>query len=170
MRPHLEYGQAAWSPHLTRDINALENVQIRATKLVDGLAKLDYDDRLKRLNLPTLAFRRQRGEMIEIFKHYHTYDRKTLSPSFHPRTYPSRQHNFHLIRKRPKYGKSGLQYNSFYYRCQSVWNKLPSYVVDAKNINTFKNALDAHWENHLMCFDHSYREAREEITSKDEEE
>ena len=152
VRPHLEYGQAAWSPHLTRDINALENVQIRATKLVDGLAKLDYDDRLKRLNLPTLAFRRQRGEMIEIFKHYHTYDRKTLSPSFHPRTYPSRQHNFQLIRKRPKDGKRGLQYNSFYYRCQSVWNKLPSYVVDAKNINAFKNAIDAHWEIHPMRF------------------
>ena len=92
--------------------NALENVQICATKLVDGLAKLDYDDRLKRLNLPTLAFRRQRGEMIEIFKHYHTYDRKTLCPSFHPRTYPSRQHNFQLIRKRPKDGKRGLQYQT----------------------------------------------------------
>ena len=31
VRPHLEYGQAVWSPHLTRNINAVENVQVRAT-------------------------------------------------------------------------------------------------------------------------------------------
>ena len=72
VRPHLEYGQAAWAPHRVKEINALENVQIRATKLVDGLAKLDYAERLKRLNLPTLAFRRQRGDMIETYKHFHT--------------------------------------------------------------------------------------------------
>ncbi len=40
IRPHLEYGEAAWSPHLIRNIDALENVQIRATKLVDGLSML----------------------------------------------------------------------------------------------------------------------------------
>ena len=51
VRPHLEYGQAIWSPHLRRNINRIENVQIRTTKLVDGLAKLDYQNRLKRLNL-----------------------------------------------------------------------------------------------------------------------
>ena len=161
VRPHLEYGQAAWSPHLTKDIKTLENVQIRATKLVDGLGKLEYAERLKRLNLPTLAFRRQRGDIIEIFKHFHTYDKFTLSRSFHPQTYPSRQHKFQLVQRRPKDGKRGLQFNSFYYRCPAVWNKLPSNVVNAKNINAFKNALDAYWENHPMQYNHEYREEPE---------
>ena len=161
VRPHLEYGQAAWSPHLTKDIKTLENVQIRATKLVDGLGKLEYAERLKRLNLPTLAFRRQRGDIIEIFKHFHTYDKFTLSRSFHPQTYPSRQHKFQLVQRRPKDGKRGLQFNSFYYRCPAVWNKLPSNVVNAKNINAFKNALDAYWENHPMKYNHEYREEPE---------
>ena len=40
VRPHLEYGQSIWSPHLMRDIDALEKVQIRATKSVDGLSNL----------------------------------------------------------------------------------------------------------------------------------
>ena len=161
VRPHLEYGQAAWSPHLRKDINALENVQIRATKLVDGLGKLEYAERLKRLNFPTLAFRRLRGDIIEIYKHFHTYDKSTLSPTFCARVYPSRQHKFQLVQKKPKDGKRGLQSNSFYYRCQKIWNELPSDVVDAKNINTFKNALDAHWKNHPLMYNHEYREIPE---------
>ena len=47
VRPHLEYAQSVWSPHLLKQINILENVQIRATKLVDGLQHLDYPERLK---------------------------------------------------------------------------------------------------------------------------
>ena len=50
----------------------LENVQIRATKLVDGLGSLDYPERLWKLQLPTLAYRRARGDMIEVYKHTHT--------------------------------------------------------------------------------------------------
>ena len=65
VRPHLEYAQAVWAPFLRKYIIMIENVQIRATKLVDGLGKLKYKDRLARLNLPTLAFRRIRGNMIE---------------------------------------------------------------------------------------------------------
>ena len=78
VRPHLEYAQSVWSPHLRKHINMLENVQIRATKLVDGLARLDYPDRLKILNLPTLAYRRLRGDLIEIYKHFHHYDIETI--------------------------------------------------------------------------------------------
>ena len=44
-------------------ITALENVQCRATKLIPGYKELDYKERLKRLNLPTLSYRRLRGDM-----------------------------------------------------------------------------------------------------------
>ena len=44
VRLHLEYAQTVWSPHLLKQINILENVQIRATKLVDGLQHLDYPE------------------------------------------------------------------------------------------------------------------------------
>ena len=63
---HLEYGQSVWSPRLKKYIDALEKVQMRATKLVDGLADLNYPERLKRLGLPTLVYRRRRGDMIKI--------------------------------------------------------------------------------------------------------
>jgi hypothetical protein len=58
VRPHLEYAQAVWHPNLKKDITLIENVQRRATKQVTGLKDISYEDRLKRLKLPTLLYRR----------------------------------------------------------------------------------------------------------------
>ena len=109
VRPHLEYGQTIWSPYLLRNINAVGNVQVRATKLVDGLGKLEYSERLKRLNIPTLAFRRKRGDMIEVFKHFKSYDKLTLASSFQPRQRVSRKHKFQLHMPPARDGKHGLK-------------------------------------------------------------
>ena len=49
-------------------IKDLEKVQMRATKLVITIKNLTYKDRLKRLKLPTLKYRRIRGDMIEAYK------------------------------------------------------------------------------------------------------
>ena len=57
--------------------NMLEKVQIRATKLIDGFKNVEYSDRLRRLNLPTLTYRRARGDLIELYKHFHAYDKET---------------------------------------------------------------------------------------------
>ena len=55
VRPHLEYAAPVWNPHLEKQKEALENVQRRTTKLIPGLSQMSYPDRLKELNLPTLA-------------------------------------------------------------------------------------------------------------------
>ena len=48
VRPHLEYVQAVWAPHLMEHINIIENVQKRATKLVEGISDIPYKERLKK--------------------------------------------------------------------------------------------------------------------------
>ena len=154
VRPHLEYAQAVWSPHLRKYINALENVQIRATKLVDGFKDTDYPERLQRLDLPTLAYRRMRGDMIEVYKHLHNYDQETLPPSFQLRQRISRKHDFQLVWKKPKDGVRGLQTNSFYHRTTKMWNDLPKEVVNTNNLNSFKNKLDDTWKNHPIKLNH----------------
>ena len=52
VRPHLEYAAAVWSPYKIRDIENIENVQRRATRLVPSLKSLDYPERLRRLKMP----------------------------------------------------------------------------------------------------------------------
>ena len=49
----------------------LECVQHRATRMVPGLAKLSYEERLKKLGIPSLSYRRFRGDMIEVYKYLH---------------------------------------------------------------------------------------------------
>ena len=68
IRPHLEYGQQASSPYLRKDIDMLEAVQRRATKLLKSIEHLPYEERLKHLNLYSLEDRLARGDMILMYR------------------------------------------------------------------------------------------------------
>ena len=68
VRPHLEYCVQLWSPYYVRDIDNLERVQRRATKLVNEFTKLSYENRLKKLGIYSLYCRRQHGDLIETYK------------------------------------------------------------------------------------------------------
>ena len=68
VRPLLEYANQVWAPHSVKYIEIIENVQRRATKCIPGLVGMEYPERVRSLKLPTLAYRRLRGDMIETFK------------------------------------------------------------------------------------------------------
>ena len=75
VRPHLEYCIQAWSQYLRKDIDMLEKIQRRATKLIPGLRDLRYEERLKECGLTTLETRRLRGgDQIEVFKVLNGYE------------------------------------------------------------------------------------------------
>ena len=59
-----------------------EEVQMRATEMIEGMSYIDYGERLKLLRFPTLSYRRAIGEMIEVWKHYHVYYPKVIAPTF----------------------------------------------------------------------------------------
>ena len=67
VRPHVEYGNTIWYPFLRKDIESVEKIQRRATKLIPELKDMNYTERLNKLKLPSLAHRR-RGDMIQTFK------------------------------------------------------------------------------------------------------
>ena len=68
VRPHLIFANVVWYPYLRKDIESIERVQMRATKLVSSLKELPYEPRLKELKLPTLSHRRLHGDAIQTFK------------------------------------------------------------------------------------------------------
>ncbi|PIK37755.1 reverse transcriptase [Apostichopus japonicus] len=68
VRPHLEFAIQAWNPYLKGDIDYLEKVQRRFTRMIPVLQHLPYNERLSALNLTTLSTRRLRGDLIEAFK------------------------------------------------------------------------------------------------------
>lgn len=70
VRPHLEYCLSAWSPHYVKDKQLLERVQHRFTRMFKELRDKDYNERLRYLNLWTLEERRNRQDLIELFKMY----------------------------------------------------------------------------------------------------
>ena len=69
---HLEFGNVAWSLRLEKDRNLIAGVQRRATKMVPELKELEYEDRLKRMDLPSLKCRRTRGDIIDTYKCTHS--------------------------------------------------------------------------------------------------
>ena len=67
----MEFCIQAWSPYMVKDIlEVLEKVQHRATRMVPGLKRLPYEDRLRRLDIYSLTARRLRGDLIETYKLY----------------------------------------------------------------------------------------------------
>ena len=139
VRPHIEYGNAVWAPHLKRDINALEKLQRQATKIVPALKKLTYEERLKALKLPTLEYRRQRGDLIQTYKIFHNIEDTSHNKFFILDTNITRGHSLKI--KKVAYKKTARQ-NCFSNRVINIWNKLPDEIVTAPNLNSFKNMLD----------------------------
>jgi len=146
VRPLLEYSIQAWSPHLKKDINCLEQVQKRATKLVVGLKKREYADRLRALGLTTLEKRRVRGDLIETFKIVTNREKVEMEDFFvsNNSNYNLRGHQFKMVVQR---SRTIIRSSFFSQRVINTWNGLPSTVVSASSVNNFKNRLDdcAEW-------------------------
>ena len=68
VRSHFDYAMIIWNPHAVKYIESIEGVQRRATKMVPEIKNLSYPERLKYLRLPTMAYCRARGDMIEVYK------------------------------------------------------------------------------------------------------
>ena len=155
IRPVLEYAAPVWSPHHVNLKEMIENVQRRATKMVPGLSHLEYPERLRKIGMPTLAYRRVRGDMIQVFKLVATsknsYD-QSLPPLFTLSKNPKGLRKNSLNINHPDFKKDIGKY-SFTSRVCKLWNSLPDNIVTATDVKSFEMALDKHWEKQELMYD-----------------
>ncbi len=152
VRVHLDYVSSVWSPYKKKDIAFIEQVQRRATRQIPGLSNMSYTDRLKSLNLPTLKFRRLRGDMIEVYKILHEVYDNAAALNLMRAVGSTRGHNYKLFQQRTT---KDIRKHYFTNRAVKIWNSLPQDVVDAPSVNSFKNRLDRFWENQPMKYDYN---------------
>ena len=151
VRPHLEYVNQVWYPTLQKDIDAVENVQRRACKMLPGMRDLSYEARLKKLCLPTLVYRRLRGSMIETYKSLNIYDNK-ITPTLTRSISITRGNTQKLFTNRCN--KTHPKKHSFNIRVVAPWNSLPNHTVCSPNLPTFKARLDKWWANQPVKYDY----------------
>ena len=151
VRPHVEYSTPNWSPYYKKDRIMIENVQRRATKLVTSLKNYSYPERLKKLGLPTLEYRRERADLIQVFKILNNIDLVDKEKLFTIAEYrQTRGHPFKLFKRR---SRLNIRANSFSNRVVNSWNTLPENVVNAPSLNAFKSRLNKHWYWHPNKFE-----------------
>ena len=71
VRPILEYGNVIWANGIKKYMTKIENVQRKFTKHINGMSQLPYEERLRKIKLPSLEYRQLGGDMIEVFKIAH---------------------------------------------------------------------------------------------------
>ena len=125
-----------------KDIVSIENVQRRATKMIPELKNLEYPDRLRKLNLPSMTHRRKRGDMIEIYKLMHGLYDEEVAPQPIRSKGVTRGHVLKIFKER---SNTKLRQNHLLIRAVDAWNHLPENVVTAPSLYSFKNRLGSVW-------------------------
>ena len=140
IRSILEYGNCIWSPMYKRQSISIENVQRRATRLIRVISDFSYEDRLLYLDLPSLKYRRIRGDLIQLYRLVHNIDNLEPTNFF---TYSNvtftRGDKFKIYMSRCT---TSVRHNSFIQRTLKTWNGLNFNSKNAKSLDIFKKLID----------------------------
>ena len=149
VRPHLEFAVPVWNPYLKKDIEKLEDIQHKVTRLVPGLRKKGYNDRLEKLRLTNLETRRKRGDLIQFYKVITGLDhiKWKKSPEKAMRSDIDCPDSRNLRRGGLCFHREPANIctprNEFFLnRVIPLWNDLPKKVREAATLDSFKAGLD----------------------------
>ncbi|KFQ89672.1 hypothetical protein N337_00894, partial [Phoenicopterus ruber ruber] len=140
MRPHLEYCVQLWGPQHKKDMDLLERVQTRATKMIRGLEHLSYEDRLRELGLFSLEKRRLWEALLAAFQYLKGACKKAgegllaraCSDGTRGNGFKVKEGRFRLDRRK----------KFFTMKVVRPWHRLPREVVGAPSLEVFQARLD----------------------------
>ena len=139
VRPILEYCSVVWSPYRVKDIKAIEAVQRKFTKRLNGLQHMSYAERLQSTQLESLQERRTKADLIFTYKVLFGHVRVNSSDFFslNESAYNTRGHAFKL-----NVPPARIDVRKYFFSCRVVpiWNNLPDYV-DFSSLVPFKHSV-----------------------------
>ena len=155
-RPHLENAVQVWNPRLLGDLKSLEKVQRRATKILTMFSKPSYDQRLAELGLTRLKDRRDRGDLIQMFKIMKGLEVVKWEKDLNIKERTIR-HNLSYSRESFKsrakndfasFAEERLKWPFFFVnKVASSKNDLPPNMINSSSLNSFKATLDKFTKN-----------------------
>ncbi|KAK4827594.1 hypothetical protein QYF61_019496 [Mycteria americana] len=146
--PHLEYCAQLWSPQHRKDMDLLEQVQRRATKMIRGMEHLPCEERLRELGLFSLGKGKLWGNLIVAFQYLKGAYKKDGNRLF-SRAYCNRTRGNVFKLKEGRF-RLDIRKKFFTLRLVKHWNRLPREVVDAPSLETFKVRLDGALSNLMV--------------------
>ena len=146
IRPIVEYNVSIWSPYLIKDVIKAEYIQKKFTRQICKKLNIKYNnykDRLKILQLESLEKRRLKFDLTLAYKIINNLikvNNDFFKVKDFQNKYTLRRNSLYL--QKPKIARTLIRQNFFSVRIINCWNKLPSNIVSATNLNLFKKRLD----------------------------
>ncbi len=161
VRPVLEYASEVWNVQQAGDVARLEKVQrtftrrilkqpprwLPATTTGNGHDVLSYDQRLQRLGLESLETRRQRKDLVMVYKVVNRLNALDFGRFFQMAPVPqvglrsvASRHSIHLAP--PGIVRTLARRHAFAVRTVGTWNRLPPMCVTATTAKHFRLLLN----------------------------